>query len=67
MHEGGRRNPRVIVAWARDATFDIRQEIGSRAVRPRQPQEEATEETLGNTDIEENDVAATAGSEDVDR
>jgi hypothetical protein len=67
MHEGGRRNPRVVVPWTRDAAFDIRQEIGSRAVRPRQPQEEATEETLGNTDIEENDVAATAGSEDVDR
>jgi hypothetical protein len=68
MHEGWRRNPRVVVPWARDAAFDIRQEIGSRAARAAQPREETTEEAVGSTDIEdENDVIAREGSEDVDR
>ena len=67
MHEGGRRNPRV-VRWARDAAFDIRQEIGSRAARAAQSREETTDEAVGSTDIEdEKDAAAGEGSEDVER
>ena len=68
MHEGGQRNPRVIVPWAREAASDIRQEIGGRAARLAQPREETTEEVVGNTDVEdENHVVATEGSQDVDR
>jgi hypothetical protein len=56
------------VRWARDAAFDIRQEIGSRAARAAQSREETTDEAVGSTDIEdEKDAAAGEGSEDVER
>ena len=61
MHEGGRRNPRVVVPWARDAAFDACQEIGSRAARAAQPREKTADEAVGSTDIEDEKDAAAGG------
>ena len=65
MHEGGRRNPRVVVPWAREAAFDIREEFGSRAARLR---EQTAEEPVEGTDIKEpsEDGATGASSENAD-
>lgn len=68
MHEGGRRNARVIGPWKRDAVFEIREEFGSRAARIARVQGRAEEERVGSTVIEEaTEVrAADVPSEDVD-
>jgi hypothetical protein len=65
MHEGGRRNPRVVVPWARDAAFDIREEFGARAVRAARLREQPREEPVESTDTGEptDDGAAVASWE----
>jgi hypothetical protein len=57
MHEGGRRNPRVVVPWARDAAIDIREEFGTRAVRAARLQEQPAEESPAEESVDGTEAA----------
>ena len=66
MHEGGRRNARVVVPWTRDAAFDIREEFGSRAARAARPQEPSVVESSETADVEQPTGDGAAPSENGD-
>ena len=69
MHEGGRRNPRVVAPWVRDAAFDIREEFASRAVRTARAGDQTSEEPVESADIEDpkEDGEPVVPSKDADR
>ena len=66
MHEGGRRNARAVVPRTRDASFDIREEFGSRAARATRPQEPSVEESSETRDVEQPTGDAAGPSENGD-
>lgn len=52
MHEGGRRNARVVGPWKRDSALEIHEEFASRAARAVPLQSPNIEEPAGSTDVE---------------